>query len=297
MPTDATFYRSLASLHRAGLSWSEALASVDDDGRLIRARGAVAGGTPLHEALAGEVGELERALLAAGEQAGSLETVLEDIANDMEDRRRAQSQMRSALTYPVLLAHIGAVLLALPDVIQGEPLAGLNWTLLILAPVYLLIWLGRSRQEEDVPPRLPGLRFGPFLTRVEEADARAMLALAACHDAGVPLDRAVELAASAGRGGRAAVDLHAMPEVVRRGEALGTYWRHLPSPWSGALAVGEQTGELSRAAKEAASALRFSADQRRKRLRAVLPVVMMLVIGGIIAARLFSYYARMLPGR
>ena len=108
----------------------------------------------------------------------------------VEADRRAR-ETAAAAWYPMVVAHLGALLLPLPDLLAGRPGRALLWALAILGPVYLFR-LGQHlarRAAERSPSQ--GRRNGVmrlFLTKaaIEEADARALTALGWLHDAGVP---------------------------------------------------------------------------------------------------------------
>jgi type II secretory pathway component PulF len=124
----------------------------------------------------------------------------------------------------------------------------------------------------------------------EEADARALLALADGFDAGIPLNELLKLAQRAGAGGRVAYDLYRGAPRVRDGDALDTIWQAVPTELAHHMDVAEKTGELSDTCRHAASRLRFDVEQRRKRLAAILPVVAVLIIGAIIGFRVITFY-------
>ena len=292
---DAALYRNLASLHRAGVPWPEAMASAA--GRTSQGQAAsqaLAGGTNLAEALEPHVDPLDVALIRAGERSGSLESCLERLAMRYDEESRDTSARRTALTYPVILAHIAALLLPLPDFIQGHFVRGLLWSGMVLLPLYAILWLTRRRRVGPDDTGHPGTTApkanGLYRNAVEEADARALTALADGFDAGIPLNELLELSWKAGAGGRVAFDLYRGAPRVKSGDALGTIWQAVPGEIAQRMDVAEKTGELSDTCRHTASRLRFDVEQRRKRLAAVLPVVTMLVIGGIIGFRVISFY-------
>ncbi len=296
MALKAAQFRSMATLYRAGLSWPEIVESAGGrDGRLHEARDALAGGESLASALQRFVTPVDRALLHAGEKSGTLEQTLAQIADAHEEEARRTKQRKAALAYPMFLACLGAVLLAGPDWVKGEFFAGLKWSAATLVPVLLYVILSRRASvpeavpNEIVAPRPPS---NNLLTRnrVEEADARAFTVLAACEQAGVPLNETLELAVVAGAGGRAAVDLYNARSRVREGLDLGGAWKTIPHSFADRLIAAERAGETAQAARGIASELELDVELRRKKTTAILPVVMMLVIGGVIAARVLSFY-------
>ncbi|MEZ6007495.1 MAG: type II secretion system F family protein [Planctomycetota bacterium] len=179
----ATRYRRLAALHRAGVPWPTAVDDVLGPEASARARL----GAPVHMLL-GDVSPLDRALLEAGEATGQLEPTLERLAFRHEALARSRASSLSTLAYPLVLAHVGAVLIAVPDILAGHPWAGLRWSALLAVPVWLLVAfvrgvLGPGRSSSPgAAPQLHWWNAG----RVLDADQAALLALADAHDAGLP---------------------------------------------------------------------------------------------------------------
>jgi type II secretory pathway component PulF len=284
----ATFYRGLASLHRAGISWSEALkTTAEDDPALAPARAQVAAGKPLSEALGSLLPGLDVALIRAGETSGRLEQAFEALSQRHDDERRRRGQRRVALAYPLLLAHVGALLLPLPDLMRGRPGQAVLWLLLPLLPIYALLLLSRWKPKGDGP--LPH-RF-PWTNRVEEEDARALDALGSLYDAGVPILEALPLARRAGPRGRAASDLARAEGRVKDGLDLAGAWHALPRTVTAGLATAEKAGSLGAECRAAAERLAFDVEIRRKKLTARLGPVLVLVLGGIIGARVLLFWA------
>ena len=106
--------RQLATLSRAGLPLEEALLAVSQQTEKPRVAAIVSGvrarvleGRSLADGLAAfpqVFPEIYRATVAAGEQAGRLDNVLERLADYTENRQALQSRVRNALVYPVLLS-------------------------------------------------------------------------------------------------------------------------------------------------------------------------------------------------
>ncbi len=105
--------RQLATLSQSGLPLEEALLAVsqqNDDPRaqsiLLGVRSRVMEGHTLADGLADfpqAFPELYRATVAAGEQSGHLDAVLERLAEFTESRQALQQQVRNALIYPIAL--------------------------------------------------------------------------------------------------------------------------------------------------------------------------------------------------
>lgn len=291
MPDLASTYRSLAALHRAGIGWPEALASAaPGSGPWGEARGRALQGEPLSRALVGVVEPIDLALLRAGEAGGSLEEALEALSRRHEEAHRARGRRRAALAYPLMVAHIAALLLPIPDLVQGRTGSALFWFLLPLVPLYAFWLYARRRPTPDRP--LPH-RF-PFTARVEEQDAEALEALGTLHDAGVPIAEALTLARAAGPYGRVGRDLVRAEGLVERGEPLAAAWREVPPTLAAGLRTGELTGTLGRECRASSERLREDAVLRRQRtLGRALPLLM-LGLGLIVGLRVIGFYAQAL---
>jgi type II secretory pathway component PulF len=293
-------YRALAHLHGAGIPWPQAVESASGGGpEWTAVRDRLAKGASVGQAFEPVADPLDAALLRAGETSGSLQATLGEIAaaHEAQDRRRQLRRTKAA--YPIFLAHVAALLLPIPDLLGPAPRWGsaIGWVALVLLPLYavmgLLRWADRRARPPDDPiaaPPKPLPFVGPLAARVEEADARALEALARLHDAGVPMDETARLAARAGWGGRAAVDLHAARARVLTGQDVAGAWSLVPPELAARLSAAERAGELSKEAAANADDLRFRADQRGQRTLAALPVLLMLLVGGAIAWRVLSFY-------
>ena len=109
----ALLTRQLATLSEAGLPLEEALLAVSQQNENPRAQSILLGvrsrvmeGHALADGLADfpqAFPELYRATVAAGEQSGHLDAVLERLADFTESRQILQQQIRNALIYPIAL--------------------------------------------------------------------------------------------------------------------------------------------------------------------------------------------------
>jgi type IV pilus assembly protein PilC len=291
----AGFFRTLADLHRAGIPWPRAVESAGgDDPRTAHAVSLLSRGAPVDQALAGWADPIDLAMIKAGGEGGTLEATLRSIAEGHEARHRETQRRLTSFAYPLFLAHVSAVLLPLPDLIQGRTGAALGWAAVVLVPLYgSILYLGWMRRRARVaraaprPPRLARL----FPSRVEEADARALDALGRLYEAGVPLSEALPLAQAVGTGGRVAVDLETARDRVRQGLDLAGAWRTIPPELAARLASAEEAGMLGAAMQRVAGYLSAAAEERRKRVGATLPAAVVLLLGALIAWRVFSFYS------
>ena len=110
--------RQMATLLGAGLPLDETLQTVSSQlenptlGRtLSRVREEVVRGESLHQSLAAQgrvFPELYVNMIEVGENSGTLEQVLQRLADFLEEQVRMKSRLRAALAYPILMALIGS---------------------------------------------------------------------------------------------------------------------------------------------------------------------------------------------
>ncbi|MEJ2677698.1 MAG: type II secretion system F family protein [Gemmatimonadota bacterium] len=111
--------RELATLLDAGLPLDGALETVIRSaghpgltGALVQIREDVRGGATFSESLARHpryFPSLVPALVRAGEATGALDTVMDQVANHLEEGAELRSQVRAALLYPVLMACVATL--------------------------------------------------------------------------------------------------------------------------------------------------------------------------------------------
>lgn len=280
----ALLTRQLATLIQAALPIEEALraaaaqaASARVKGMLLAVRSGVLEGQSLAQSLAAfpaAFPELYRATVAAGEHAGHLGLVLEQLADYTEQRQQSRQKIQMALLYPVILmlASLGIVGFLLgyvvPDVVKvfvntGQSLPTLTrgliavsalvkhwgWLILLLLAgglVLLRLWLRpptRRQRWHALQLRLP--LFGRLLRATQTARFASTLAIL-CRS-GVPLVEALAIAAAV------IGNLHIRHKVmlaaqqVREGSSLTRALQaseEFPPMMLHMIASGEKSGEL-----------------------------------------------------
>jgi general secretion pathway protein F len=119
----ALLTRQLATLARAALPLEEALLAVSQQTESPRIQAIVSGvrarvleGRSLADGLGAfpqAFPEIYRSTVAAGEQSGRLDGVLERLADYTENRQVLQSRIRNALVYPILLSVVSLAIVSL----------------------------------------------------------------------------------------------------------------------------------------------------------------------------------------
>ncbi len=113
--------RQMATLLESGMTVEETLSAVikQSEGRKIKTvmsdiRSSVTEGYSLSDAVAlhpNSFPEIYRASISAGEQSGTLDNVMERLADYLEDSHAMQQKIRQAVTYPIFLFVLCAIIL------------------------------------------------------------------------------------------------------------------------------------------------------------------------------------------
>jgi general secretion pathway protein F len=332
LPDLSAATRQLATLLGAGLSLEEALTTVAGQqenavlGRaLSRAREELLEGAALHRALAARGGifpPLYVNMIKVGESSGTLDQVLERLADFLEDQARMRSRVQAAMIYPLLMTLVGAVVLILlftfvvPKVIgmledlgQTLPLVtrlliGTSdllvrwWWLLALAAALAIFAATRYARTEHGRRTLDRRALTlPLFGRLNLMIATARLArtLGTLLSSGVPLLSALDITAGMLQNRVLRDTLEQTAAGVREGESLAAPLRRsgvFPPMLVQMAAVGEKSGQLEEMLLRVASAYEHQADIAINSMLSLLQPLMILLMGGVIG---FIVLAILLP--
>jgi len=328
----ATATRQLATLLGAGLPLDEALGTVAsqlEHERLARAystvRDEVTQGESLHDAF-GRHPRIFPALyvnmVQVGENTGTLDKVLQRLADFMEDQARMRSRINAAMAYPILMALIGSgvllflftfvvpkVVRMLEDLGQALPLPTLVlirasnflahwWWLLLILLACGLFALHRYARTEAGRLRLDRLALSfPLFGRLNllVATTRFTRTLGTLLRSGVPLLKALEIARNLMENRVLRQAVEDTGEAVREGEGLATPIRRsgvFPPMVAQMAAVGERSGELEEMLFRVADTYEHQVDLTLNGLLSMLEPVMILLMGGVVG---FIVLAILLP--
>lgn len=323
--------RQLATLLAAGLPLLQALHMMGQglnhprlQDLLHSLRNSLETGLPLSAAMAlhpQHFSALAVQLVAAGEQSGLLDAMLERLATHMESTQALQATLRSALTYPVtvLLVAVAVVSLIMVKVVPSfkqvfasygaelplptlwviqvsELLQTHGWVLLLALLGAALVWpwawqrypTWRERVHSGLL-RLPLV--GPLL--VQAGMARWSRTLATLCAAGVPLVQALNSAGGAA-GYRVFVQASAhMASQVAQGQGLSQTMAGLqlfPPMVLQLCAVGEASGSLEAMLHKAADFEESGVKNRLGALMSVLEPALMVVMGSLIGGIVVAMY-------
>jgi general secretion pathway protein F len=324
--------RQLATLVKSGLPLEEALLAVSQQTEKPRVRSIVLGvrarvmeGYTLADGLAeftGSFPEIYIATVAAGEQSGHLDAVLERLADYTDMRQQMRQKTLSAMLYPVMLFLVcGAIVFFLlvsvvPKVVevfrtseaQLPLLTSLliafsdfmrQWGLVLIAAIVLAIWLFRRwlRSESNRRHWHALLLRMPLISRVVRASntarfARTMSTLSA---SAVPVLEAMRISGEVVTSlpMRAAVGDAAVR--VREGAPIGrslAQAKIFPPMMIHLISSGESSGELDTMLERAAIHQERELDGILSAVVGLLGPLMILLMGGLV---LLIVLAMLLP--
>ncbi|OPA94200.1 type II secretion system protein F [Pseudomonas fluorescens] len=331
-PVDiALFTRQLATLLRAGIPLLQAFDIIREgtDHRRMRElvqglKQAIAGGHNLSQALRKHprhFDDLYCNLIAAGEQAGALETLLERVAIHLEKSQQLKARIKKAMTYPiavivvaclvstVLLIHVVPQFQSLFAGVGGK-LPGFTLGVIALSEFLQRAWwvvalgvfagFAGLRQAHQ---RSPGVRHwvdagllnlplaGTLLKK--SAVARYARTLSTTFAAGVPLVQALDSVAGATGNGLFKQAIEHMRHDVSTGMPL-----HQSMTRSGVFpgmaiqmtAIGEESGTLDHMLEKVANHYEADVDHLVDNLTSLMEPLIMVVLGGIVGALVIAMY-------
>lgn len=315
------FYQELAALLRSGMPLVPALGMLlktpelrDSFVVLSGVRDQVREGrgfaAALEEMTSG-VKSFEISAIDVAERTGTLDAVLDQLADVIESYQQVRERIQRAMIYPVLILTLGivvglvmlGVLLPRMQQITGDVLTmpaltrfmlavsrGLfPWGLvgLVIAAMSgtfvgrrLLRDPARKVRFESFVLRLPGQRAYRYLLASRFAHTLSILTRA-----GVPLVEGVALAGRATGNGWCAERAEAASHAVRHGQNLEDAVQGIPplaETLSGWVAVGEAGGDLAGMLDHAARRCDRQFDHQLARLLALMEPLLLLLVGGFV---------------
>jgi general secretion pathway protein F len=328
----ASATRQLATLLGAGLPLDEALASVAsqlEHHGMIRALGRVREeviqGESLHTALSHHAGIfplLYVNMIQVGESSGSLDQVLQRLADFLEDQARLRSRIRSAMAYPVLMALIGTGVLfflfafvvpkvtrMLEDLDRALPLPTLLlirssdflsawWWLLLILLALGGVALHRYRGSEEGRLRLDRMALNaPLFGKLNLliATARFTRTLSTLLHSGVPMLTALDICGNLLENRVLRQAIVDTTIAVREGEGLAAPLKRsgvFPPMVAQMAAVGEKSGEMENMLLRVSEAYEHQVEMSISGLLSLLEPLMILFMGTVVG---FIVMAILLP--
>lgn len=307
----AVFYRQLATMITAGLSLSQALNSLGGRAPTRRlsaiAREAarqVEGGGRVSDAFARHpvmFPELHISLLRAGEAGGSVDRMLERIADYMERDYKIRQRLRMATLYPKLLVLAVIFIPSLPTLVLEGGRPYLDETLARLVP--LLLWVTGLYVGYLLLCQVPVFRYGVDLCKLaipKIGSTVKMLGLskfyrafASLYDAGTSPSMAISHASRVCGNWFLTRKLQSAIPMVESGRSFTEAMeqtRIMPRMAIDMLAVGEQAGNVAEMVDKVADFTENEAEVQTHQMTMILGVLLILGVALFIGFQVVGYY-------
>ena len=267
-------------------------------------------------------------MIKAGETGGVLDVVLNRIAKFMEDRARLSSKIKSAMTYPVVVAVVATIIffvmltVILPKFSQifsrlGTDLPAYTRFLMDISNlllgamkfpwcIVLLVFFGSiffgfkklysieagKYYIDKIFLRLPV--FGNLLKKV--AVARFTRTLGTLIKSGVPILTALEIVEESSGNAVLARAVKNVKENIKQGGSISSELEQqgiFPAMVVSMISVGEETGELDAMLSKIADFYDTEVEAAVEALTSLLEPLMMVFIGGIVGSVIVGMYLPM----
>lgn len=318
----AVWTRQLAGLVGSGLPLERALTLLSEEADDPRQRELVAhlrsevnSGSPFARALSSaprEFDDVYRAVVAAGEQSGALGMVLEQMADDLEERQALRGKLMGATLYPAIVSVIAVVIViflvtyvvpqvasvfvnskrALPFLTSAMLalsafLRSYGW-LLALGLVGGGVLLKTALRSEGFRIQFDGALLNmPLFGKLARGYNAARFAgtLAMLANAGVPILKALQAAAETLSNRAMRADALDALVQVREGAPLASALagkKRFPGLLAMFARLGEQTGKLPEMLGRAAGQLGQEVQRRAMQMATILEPLLMVVMGAAV---------------
>jgi type IV pilus assembly protein PilC len=291
---------------------------------ILAIKGDVEGGTSLHEALAMHplhFDDLFVSLVAAGEQAGALETLLDKIATYKEKTEAIKKKIKKALFYPaavVVVAVVVTLILMIYVIPEFESLfkgfgadlpaftrfviniskfvQSTGWLLLLVFIAAVVGFLQAKKRNRGVQHfvdrallRIPIV--GMILNK--SAIARYARTLSTTFAAGVPLVEALDSVAGACGNIVYETAVRKMRDEVATGQRLQRAMENtdlFPNMVNQMIAVGEESGSLDSMAAKVADFYEEEVDNAVDSMSSLLEPLIMAILGVLVGGLVIAMY-------
>jgi type II secretion system protein F len=252
-------------------------------------------------------------MVAAGEASGTLEVVLERLADFMENQARLKGKVVAALAYPVLMMIVGTGLVGflmvavVPKVVSifdnlgqqlpwytrllilvSDVVSGFWWGLLTIA---IVVAVGFRRWLRTPAGRMKWDTFKlkvPLFGRLNllVAVARFSRTLSTLLSSGVQLLKAMEIGKNVLENVRLQAVVSEAIGSIREGESIAEPLKRsgaFPPMVTHMIAVGEKSGQLESMLENVSRAYEADVETRVGALTALLEPLMIVMLGGVVA--------------
>jgi type IV pilus assembly protein PilC len=327
------FSRQFATMINSGLSMLRALSVLEEQTEnpklakvLTQVRGDVEAGIALSDALEKHpkvFSPLYVNMVRAGEIGGILDEVLNRLASQLEKDDAIRRAVKSAMTYPIMIASfaiivlIGMVLFLIPvfagmykslgnaklpmltRIMVGASDIMKSWkgAIVVAAIIALIVIIQRAKRTDkgtEVWDRFKlhvPMGIGEVIRKI--AVARFSRTLGTLVSSGVPILQAIEIT---GKSAGNVVIEHAMAAVqvsVKEGQTISEPLKGVavfPDMVVQMIAVGEETGALDSMLQKVADFYEDEVNAAVKSLTSILEPIMMLFVGALVGTVVISMY-------
>ncbi len=328
----ATMTTQLATLVGASIPLVEALSAILDQTEkaklkvvLADVREKVNEGAGLAQAMGNHpkvFNDLYVNMVAAGEQSGSLDVVLDRLAVYMESMVKLRGKIIAAMIYPALMAIVGVLLLVVIFIVVipkmrklfdgfgevlpaptrlllwgSETVAAGWWVMLIIGAVAFFLFRRWTQTEKGRRKWHSMLLTMPIAGRVNRivATTRFCRTLATLLVSGVPILTAMSIVQRVVSNDVMAEAIESATKNIREGQSIAQPLKEsgeFPSLVTHMIAIGERTGDLEPMLEKVSSAYEAESERTFDALTALLEPLLILVMGGTLG---FVAVALLLP--
>lgn len=314
--------RQLATLAGAGVPVATALQSLtaqadNPDTRRVLAEvhDAVRGGISLARAVEAHpemFPELYASMVRAGEESGTLALSLSRLADHLERQAGTRNRVRSALTYPLLMAAVASLVVVflltfvVPKIVgvfanlgRALPLPtriligvtgflATTWWALLIFLAGGVLWVRRYLATPEGARFRDSFVLGlPLVGRLAHLSALSRFArtLSTMAAAGIPIDRALKVVAPVVGNMIIAERIDAAAARVVEGSSLSEALRlhaEIPPTLVQMIAVGEESGKLDYLLDKMADAIDGEIEARLSRMLSLLEPLIILMMGVVV---------------
>jgi general secretion pathway protein F len=318
----AVWTRQLAGLVGAGLPLERALSTLSQEAETPRQRDLVSAlreevnaGATFAKALAQhprEFSAIYLAVIAAGEQSGHLDMVLESLAEDLQTQQALRNKLLAATLYPAIVSVVALLIVfflltyVVPQVAQvfSSNQQALPWLttfmlglsalvqalwLWVLLLVVVVTWVLRlALRQSDFRQRFDAAWLQlPLIGRLSRGynAARFASTLAMLAAAGVPILKALQAASDTLSNAAMRRDAQEAYAMVREGAPLASALaQHARFPRLLVMfaRLGEQTGTLPTMLQRTAQQLGEEVQRRAMQLATILEPLLIVVMGAVV---------------
>ena len=318
----AVWTRQLAGLVGAGLPLERALSTLSQEAETPRQRDLVSAlreevnaGATFAKALAQyprEFSAIYLAVIAAGEQSGHLDMVLESLAEDLQTQQALRNKLLAATLYPAIVSVVALLIVfflltyVVPQVAQvfSSNQQALPWLstfmlglsalvqalwLWVLLLVVVVTWVLRlALRQSDFRQRFDAAWLQlPLVGRLSRGynAARFASTLAMLAAAGVPILKALQAASDTLSNAAMRRDAQEAYAMVREGAPLASALaQHARFPRLLVMfaRLGEQTGTLPTMLQRTAQQLGEEVQRRALQLASILEPLLIVVMGAVV---------------